>query len=98
MSKSRGVLESKCLLHSPQLQDSVLKAFMESVEGIVNFELTMDALNKTQNRGFGFATFDTVESCKAAHDKYYKDKLKIMVSITVVVLPSVEPQFPKGGG
>lgn len=53
---------------------------MKQVDGIVNFEVTMDALNRNQNRGFGFATFDTVESCKAAHSKYYKDKLKIMVS------------------
>lgn len=62
------------------LQEAVLKAFIETVEGIVNFELTMDAMNKAQNRGFGFATFETVEACKAAHEKYYKDKLKIMVS------------------
>lgn len=52
---------------------------METVEGIVNFELTMDGINKSQNRGFGFATFETEEACKAAHSKYFKDKLKILV-------------------
>lgn len=69
------------------MQEAVLKAFMETVEGIVNFELTMDAMNKAQNRGFGFATFETVESCKAAHEKYYKDKLKIMVSYGLTAWP-----------
>lgn len=69
-----------CLMNGMDRQESVLKAFTAKVEGIVNFEVTMDALNKTQNRGFGFATFDTVASCKAAHGKYFKDKLKIMVS------------------
>lgn len=50
------------------------------MDGIVNFEVTMDALNKNLNRGFGFATFKDVDSCKAAHAKYYKDKLTILVS------------------
>ncbi|CAM9108751.1 unnamed protein product, partial [Sphacelaria rigidula] len=59
-------------------KEAVLKAFMETVEGIVNFELTMDGINKSQNRGFGFATFETEEACKAAHSKYFKDKLKIL--------------------
>lgn len=47
----------------------------------MNFEVTMDALNKTLNRGFGFATFATVEACKAAHAKYNKEKLVILVSL-----------------
>ncbi|CAM9694148.1 unnamed protein product, partial [Ectocarpus sp. 6 AP-2014] len=59
-------------------KETVLKEFEKEVDGIVNFEVTMDALNKNLNRGFGFATFKDVDSCKAAHAKYYKDKLTIL--------------------
>lgn len=61
------------------LQDVLLTEFEKEVEGVVNFEVTMDALNKSLNRGFGFVTFKDVEACKAAHAKYHKDKLKILV-------------------
>ncbi|CAM9851752.1 unnamed protein product, partial [Choristocarpus tenellus] len=62
----------------------VQKAFEDAVAGVVNFELTMDAMNKDQNRGFGFATFETVEACKAAHAKWHKDKLKIMENFVLM--------------
>ncbi|CAM9663080.1 unnamed protein product, partial [Ectocarpus fasciculatus] len=65
-------------LNKTWTKDLVLKEFEKEVEGIVNFEVTMDALNKNLNRGFGFATFKDVDSCKAAHAKYYKDKLSIL--------------------
>lgn len=67
-------------------QDVVLKNFEKEVEGVVNFEVTMDALNKNLNRGFGFVTFSTVEGCKAAHAKYFKDKLKILVSLLFTIV------------
>jgi len=56
-----------------------MKEFLK-VDGVVNFETTQDALNKNLNRGFGFLTFKNVETCKAAHAKYHKDKLQILVS------------------
>lgn len=46
----------------------------------MNVEVIIDALNKTQSRGFGFATFKHAQACKDAHAKYFKDKLKILVS------------------
>lgn len=61
-------------------QELVLAQFEKHVDGVVNFEVTMDALNKDLNRGFGFATFKDVKTCHAAHAKYFKDKLKILVS------------------
>lgn len=67
-------------------QEVVLKQFEEHVDGIVNFEVTMDALNKELNRGFGFATFRDVETCHAAHAKYFKDKLKILVSFAPICI------------
>lgn len=62
----------------------MLTEFEKCVDGIVNFEVTMDALNKDLNRGFGFATFKDVDTCHAAHAKYFKDKLKILVSLAPV--------------
>ncbi|CAN0054591.1 unnamed protein product, partial [Discosporangium mesarthrocarpum] len=65
-------------LNKTWTKEMVQTAFEEKVEGVVGFDLTMDAMNKDQNRGFGFATFESVEACRSAHAKYHKDKLSIL--------------------
>lgn len=60
-------------------QAHILPELEKEVEGMVNFELMQDLFDKSRNRGFGFLTLKDQETCKAAHAKYYKDNLKIMV-------------------
>lgn len=54
--------------------------FEKEVEGVVNLEVMQDPENKGRNKGFGFLTLKDQKACKAAHAKYHKDKLMIMVN------------------
>lgn len=57
--------------------------------GVVNVEVTMDALSKNLNRGFGFITFATIEACKAAHAQCHSQRLKILVSCCLFLFVGV---------
>lgn len=79
-------------------QDSILKAFKKDFPRIVSFEVKQDSLNRNRvNCGFGFAVFDSVESCKAAHDRCFLNKYKVMVSRTTNNAQYIPVRFTRGG-